>query len=189
MGRITRETPRCVRHGVLTLEPSRDGGHEEEGSGILTVKAPLQFPKKGNSVTESTRMEFSVHTAAFSASSRLFDLNGEANSASKKHNSATIAHDVRRFGHESIRTEVFGTHTSRVSTPNLNLLLIQTHMLRQPIVNGWECDDYRHLVNIQPVGFERATCVHQSKLVGHRSKCQCRSEVAADFRCKGDDYL
>jgi hypothetical protein len=38
-------------------------------------------------------------------------LNGEANSASKKHNSATIAHDVRRFGHENIRTEVFGTHS------------------------------------------------------------------------------
>jgi xanthine/CO dehydrogenase XdhC/CoxF family maturation factor len=47
---------------------------------------------------------------AFSASSRLFDLNGEANSASKKHNSATIVYNVRRFCHQIIRT-TFSVHT------------------------------------------------------------------------------
>ena len=35
-------------------------------------------------------------SAAFSASSRLFDLNGEANSLKKKHSSATIVADIKR---------------------------------------------------------------------------------------------
>jgi hypothetical protein len=49
--------------------------------------------------------------AAFSASSRLFDLNGEANRVRKNQSSAIIAVDVRRFGHVINKDEVFGTHT------------------------------------------------------------------------------
>jgi hypothetical protein len=44
-----------------------------------------------------------------SASSRLFDLNGEANSARKKHSSAIIAADVKRFCYTIKTNEVFGT--------------------------------------------------------------------------------
>jgi hypothetical protein len=44
------------------------------------------------------------------ASSRLFDLNGEANRVRKKHNRAIIAADVRRFGHVSNKDGVLGTH-------------------------------------------------------------------------------
>ena len=47
---------------------------------------------------------------AFSASSRLFDLNGETNSVSKKQNSAIIVADVRRFCHQINTHGVFGTH-------------------------------------------------------------------------------
>src|SRR6516164_9034204 len=49
-------------------------------------------------------------SAAFSASSRLFDLNGEASRVSKRQTRAIIAADVRRFGHVIIRTE-FSVHT------------------------------------------------------------------------------
>src|SRR6266699_3800403 len=52
-------------------------------------------------------------SAAFSASSRLFDLNGEANKVRKKQSSAIIAVDVRRFGHLINKDEVFGTHRRR----------------------------------------------------------------------------
>jgi hypothetical protein len=48
--------------------------------------------------------------AAFSASSRLFDLNGEANSLKMKHTSATIVADGKRFTHHINTDEVFGTH-------------------------------------------------------------------------------
>ena len=44
------------------------------------------------------------------ASSRLFDLNGEANRVRKKHNRAIIAADVRRFCHQIKRTK-FSAHT------------------------------------------------------------------------------
>src|SRR5207248_7721699 len=50
-------------------------------------------------------------SAAFSASSRLFDLNSEANRVRNKQSSAIIAVDVRRFGHAINTDEVFGTHT------------------------------------------------------------------------------
>jgi hypothetical protein len=51
-------------------------------------------------------------SAAFSASSRLFDLNGEVNRVRKKQSNAIIAVDVRRFGHVINKNEVFGTHRS-----------------------------------------------------------------------------
>jgi hypothetical protein len=53
--------------------------------------------------------------AAFSASSRLLDLNGEANRLRKKQSSAIISADVRRFGHVINKDGVLGTHrlTSR----------------------------------------------------------------------------
>jgi hypothetical protein len=51
-----------------------------------------------------------------SASSRLFDLNSEANRVRKKQSSAIIAVDVRRFGHIINKDEVFGTHNRRRSS-------------------------------------------------------------------------
>src|SRR3979411_1692548 len=51
-----------------------------------------------------------TNSAAFSASSRLFDLNGEANRARKRQNRATIAADVRRFAHVINKDRVLGTH-------------------------------------------------------------------------------
>jgi len=49
-------------------------------------------------------------SAAFSASSRLFDLNSETNSLKRKQSSATIAVDVKRFYHQSNTDEV-SVHT------------------------------------------------------------------------------
>src|SRR6266705_3890421 len=49
-------------------------------------------------------------SAAFSASSRRFDLNGETNTVRNKHNRAIIAADVRRFGHAINKDGVLGTH-------------------------------------------------------------------------------
>ena|SRR5947208_3249352 len=51
-------------------------------------------------------------SAAFSASSRRFDLNGETNTVRNKHNRAIIAADVRRFGHVINKDGVLGTYTS-----------------------------------------------------------------------------
>jgi hypothetical protein len=50
-------------------------------------------------------------SAAFSASSRLFDLNGETDRVRRRKKSAIIAVDVRRFGHAINTDEVFGAHT------------------------------------------------------------------------------
>ena len=49
--------------------------------------------------------------AAFSASSRLFDLNGDAKCIRKKPNNATIVADVKRFCHQINTDEVLGTHS------------------------------------------------------------------------------
>jgi hypothetical protein len=54
-------------------------------------------------------MKFSIHTsAAFSASSQLFDLNGETNRVRRKQSSIIV--DVWRFGYVSKKDEVFSTH-------------------------------------------------------------------------------
>src|SRR5947208_13446537 len=55
--------------------------------------------------------------AAFSASSRRFDLNGETNTVRKKRSSAIIAVDVRQFGHVINKDEVFGTHSHALQPP------------------------------------------------------------------------
>ena len=55
-------------------------------------------------------MRIEASAFRFAASSRLFDLNGEANSVRKKHSSATIIVDVKRFAHQINTDEVFGTH-------------------------------------------------------------------------------
>src|SRR5258708_37344338 len=57
---------------------------------------------------------FVTGSAAFSASSRLFDLNGETDRVSKRQKSAIIAVDVRRFGHAINTDKVFGTHTCAI---------------------------------------------------------------------------
>jgi len=46
----------------------------------------------------------------FSASSRLFDLNGETKRVRKRQTSAIIAADVRRFSYLINTDKVFGTH-------------------------------------------------------------------------------
>ena len=60
-------------------------------------------------------------SAAFPASSRLFDLNGKANRARKRQNRAIIAPEVRRFAHVINTDGVLGTHSSgnanRFGTP------------------------------------------------------------------------
>src|SRR5437773_2762665 len=48
-----------------------------------------------------------------SASSRLFDLNGETDRVRKRQKSAIIAVDVRRSGHVINKDEVFGTYTAQ----------------------------------------------------------------------------
>src|ERR1700682_4077314 len=77
------------KHRVLSLKPQlrlewrgQDGQNETE--------QPDHSASLGDSITLSTQIRFSVHTAAFSASSRLFDLNGKASTAKTKHISATI---------------------------------------------------------------------------------------------------
>jgi hypothetical protein len=52
--------------------------------------------------------------AAFSASSRLFDLNGETNRATQRRNSAIIVADVRRFAHVINTDGVLGTHNRKI---------------------------------------------------------------------------
>src|SRR5262245_924628 len=56
-------------------------------------------------------------SAAFSASRRLFDLNGEANSARNKRSSATIVADVMRFSYAIKPDEVFGANRQVRETP------------------------------------------------------------------------
>jgi hypothetical protein len=53
------------------------------------VRVELQDPAAPSAAAQPT----DCWSGAFSASSRLFDLNGEINSASTKHNSATIVVD------------------------------------------------------------------------------------------------
>jgi hypothetical protein len=48
---------------------------------------------------------------AFSASSRLFDLNGETNRVSKKRSRRSSRADVRRFDHVINKDGVLGTHS------------------------------------------------------------------------------
>jgi hypothetical protein len=71
------------KHRVLSFKPQlrlewrgQDGENETE--------QPDHSANLGDSITASTRMRFSVHTTAFSASSRNFDLNGEAKTAKTK---------------------------------------------------------------------------------------------------------
>ena len=45
-----------------------------------------------------------------------FDLNGEASSVNKKHGSATIVADVKRFSHQINTDEFFDTHMFRQAT-------------------------------------------------------------------------
>ena len=55
-------------------------------------------------------------SAAFSASTRLFDLNGETDRVRKSQKSAITAVDVRQFGHAINTDQVFGTHTGLIPT-------------------------------------------------------------------------
>src|SRR5258708_39262694 len=77
---------------------------------------------------------FVTGSAAFSASSRLFDLNGETDRVRKRQKSAIIAVDVRRFGHAINTDEVFGTHrTCRRRRTRLN----STKMTPSRLIGDW----------------------------------------------------
>src|SRR5258707_8421971 len=74
------------KHGVLSLKPQRrlewrgqDGQSETE--------QPDHSASLGDSITSSTRRRFSVHTTAFSASTRNFYLNGQTSTGTTKQNS------------------------------------------------------------------------------------------------------
>ena len=67
--------------------------------------------------TTTPELKFSVHTAAFSASSRVFDLNGEVKAAKPKHKSQ-IFRQLRRFHHVINPDSVFGTHRSIAAIPS-----------------------------------------------------------------------
>jgi hypothetical protein len=58
--------------------------------GQSETEQPDHSANLGDSITASTRIRFSVHTTAFSASSRNFDLNGETSTARTKQNSPII---------------------------------------------------------------------------------------------------
>src|SRR6266516_7684162 len=82
-------------------------------SGRMIVMALSTDGNHRYSRTKNKRSPFVSWTrpsAAFSASSRLFDLNGETDRVRKRQKSAIIAVDVRRFGHAINTDEVFGTH-------------------------------------------------------------------------------
>jgi hypothetical protein len=94
------------RHG---LEDRRKPAIQlNEGKRSLFVKWTRPRPRRCRTIS-------CCRSRAFSASSRLFDLNGEANSVNKKHSSATIVADVKRFCHWIKRTK-FSAHTSMTET-------------------------------------------------------------------------
>src|SRR5436190_16976238 len=65
--------------------------------------------------------------SAFSASSRLFDLNGETNSARQRQNSAIIVADGRRFAH------VINTMEFSEATPPVTLCAVDERRHRSPL--------------------------------------------------------
>jgi hypothetical protein len=94
------------RHG---LEDRRKPAIQlNEGKRSLFVKWTRPRPRRCRTIS-------CCRSRAFSASSRLFDLNGEANSVNKKHSSATIVADVKRFCHWIKRTK-FSAHTVMTET-------------------------------------------------------------------------
>ena len=68
-------------------------------------------------------------SAAFSASSRLFDLNGKTNRAKQRQYSAIIVAGVRRFAHVINRDGVLGTHTRPESA--------RSAWSRSVVCDGW----------------------------------------------------
>src|SRR5436309_11181419 len=106
-----RKPPRCQRTRVsgrmIVMVFRTDGNHryswtKNKRSPFLRWTRPRIFCRNTISWCRS---------AAFSASSWLFDLNGEVNRVRKKQSNAIIAVDVRRFGHVINKNEVFGTHS------------------------------------------------------------------------------
>src|SRR6266436_6970003 len=98
------------KHRVLSFKPQlrlewrgQDGQSETE--------QPDHFASLGDSITSSTRIRFSVHTTAFSASSRNFDLNGEAGWPERNRAARSFC-QLRRFHHVINSDNVFGTHNT-----------------------------------------------------------------------------
>src|SRR5258705_9881752 len=91
--------------GIIAMALRTDGSHRY--SWTRNKRSPLVRGTRPR--TFRRNMISWRRSSAFSASSRLFDLNGEANRVRKKHNRAIIAADVRRFCHQIKRTK-FSAH-------------------------------------------------------------------------------
>src|SRR5438132_1032166 len=100
--------------GLCTL-----GGRSAEGPG--RIKPNVDY------YNESRRCVSLEGGPTLPASSRGFDLNGEASSVNKKHSSATIVADVKRFCHQIKRTRfsanittMWSTHSRRIDSISLS---------------------------------------------------------------------
>ena len=91
---------------MIVMALRTDGNHRY--SRIKNRRSP--FVSRTRPRTTRCNMMSCWRSAAFSASSRLFDLSGEAHRVRKRLNSAIIGADARRFGHVIKRTE-FSVHT------------------------------------------------------------------------------
>jgi hypothetical protein len=116
------EQPQKIQIGKLTVEPvkSHVASLLVEGTlplavwehRVLSLALPeLREPRQRR--VSSGRLQIAMPEVMRQiACRRLFDLNGEANSASKKQNNATIANHVRRFCRQINTDGVLGTHRS-----------------------------------------------------------------------------
>jgi hypothetical protein len=98
--------------GISSQNPTR----------LFFVQLYRWFPSVLNTITiirpetlvrwhRAGRLAQGDHVVDASASSRLFDLNGETKRVRKRQSSAIIAADVRRFSYLINTDKVFGTHT------------------------------------------------------------------------------
>src|SRR6266480_2381781 len=84
---------------------------QEHAIPVREVDTTTRFPLQHDRLMSERRV---LCLKSFSASSRLFDLNGETDRVRKRKKSAIVAVDVRRFGHAINTDEVFGTHRRNV---------------------------------------------------------------------------
>src|SRR4029453_7705964 len=116
-----RKPDRCQRTRVsgrmIVMALRTDGNHRY--SWTRNKRSPFVSWTRPRTLRRSTISW--CRSAAFSASSRLFDLNGETDRVRKSQKSAIIAVDVRRFGHAINTDQVFGTHNQISVGPVLRI--------------------------------------------------------------------
>src|SRR6266702_8896062 len=108
-----RKPARCQRtrvSGRMIVTALRTEGNQRY-SGTKNKRSPFVSWTRPRTLRRNTLNW--CRSAAFSASSRRFDLNGETNTVRNKHNRAIIAADVRRFGHVIKKDGVLGTYSSQ----------------------------------------------------------------------------